>query len=68
MIFIVILDKFRFFCNCDLFTTGFDDPKIEVIMIGRPTKSIVLHQQMIGRGMRGPKMGGTKELCQFHHF
>lgn len=49
-------------CNCDLFTTGFDDPKIEVIMIGRPTKSIVLHQQMIGRGMRGPKMGGTKEF------
>jgi len=49
-------------CNCDLFTTGFDDPKIQVIMIGRPTKSIVLHQQMIGRGMRGPKMGGTKEF------
>jgi len=49
-------------CNCDLFTTGFDEPKIEVIMIGRPTKSIVLHQQMIGRGMRGLKMGGTKEF------
>jgi DNA repair protein RadD len=49
-------------CNCDLFTTGFDDPQIEVIMIGRPTKSLVLHQQMIGRGMRGPKMGGTKEF------
>ena len=49
-------------CNCDLFTTGFDDPKIEVIMIGRPTKSLVLHQQMIGRGMRGPKMCGTKEF------
>jgi DNA repair protein RadD len=49
-------------CNCDLFTTGFDDPEIEVIMIGRPTKSLVLHQQMIGRGMRGPKMGGTKEF------
>ena len=31
-------------------------------MIGRPTKSIVLHQQMIGRGMRGLKMGGTKEF------
>ena len=45
-------------CNCDLFTTGFE-PKIEVVVIGRPTKSIVLHQQMIGRGMRGPKMGGT---------
>ena len=49
-------------CNCDLFTTGFDDPEIEVIVIGRPTKSLILHQQMIGRGMRGPKMGGTKEF------
>ena len=49
-------------CNCDVFTTGFDEPKIEVVVIGRPTKSIVLHQQMIGRGMRGPKMGGTKEF------
>ena len=28
-------------------------------MLGRPTQSIVLHQQMIGRGMRGPKMNGT---------
>ena len=26
------------------------------------TKSIVLNQQMIGRGMRGPKMGGTVEF------
>ena len=49
----------RIVCNCDVFTTGFDDPKIDAIVIGRPTKSIVLHQQMIGRGMRGPKMGGT---------
>ena len=49
-------------CNCDVFTTGFDEPKIEVVVIGRPTKSIVLNQQMIGRGMRGPKMGGTKEF------
>jgi len=46
-------------CNCELFTTGFDEPKIEAIVIGRPTQSKVLHQQMIGRGMRGPKMNGT---------
>lgn len=49
-------------CNYNVFTTGFDEPKLEVVMIGRPTKSIVLHQQMIGRGMRGPKMGGTREF------
>ena len=49
-------------CNCELFTTGFDEPKIEAIVIGRPTQSKVLHQQMIGRGMRGPKMGGTRNF------
>jgi len=49
-------------CNCDVFTTGFDEPQIEAVVIGRPTKSIVLHQQMIGRGMRGPKMNGTAEF------
>jgi len=59
-----VIKKFRdgvikIVCNCDVFTTGFDDPQIDAIVIGRPTKSIVLHQQMIGRGMRGPKMGGT---------
>jgi len=59
-----VIQKFKMgeldiICNCELFTTGFDEPKIEVIVIGRPTQSKILHQQMIGRGMRGPKMGGT---------
>ena len=48
--------------NYGVFSTGFDAPNIDVVFIARPTKSIVLHQQMIGRGMRGPKMGGTSEF------
>ena len=48
--------------NYGVFATGFDAPNIDVVFIARPTKSIVLHQQMIGRGMRGPKMGGTREF------
>ena len=48
--------------NFGLFTTGFDAPNIDAVFIARPTKSIVLHQQMIGRGMRGPLMGGTSEF------
>ena len=60
-----VITKFRngdikILCNFGLFTTGFDDPKINAIVIGRPTTSLVLHTQMIGRGMRGKKMGGTK--------
>lgn len=33
-------------------TTGFDDPKTDLIALVRPTKSPVLHVQMIGRGLR----------------
>ena len=48
--------------NFDVFTTGFDAPNIDVVFIARPTKSLVLHQQMIGRGMRGRRMGGTTQF------
>ena len=62
-----VVKKFRegetnILCNFGIFTTGFDDPKIDAVVIGRPTTSLVLHTQMIGRGMRGPKMGGTESF------
>ena len=47
-------------CNYGVLATGFDSPNIDVVMIARPTKSIVLYSQMIGRGMRGPSVGGTE--------
>ena len=28
-------------------------------IIARPTKSLVLYSQMVGRAIRGPKVGGT---------
>lgn len=46
-------------CNYGVLATGFDAPNIDVVFIARPTKSIVLYSQMIGRGMRGPAVGGT---------
>ncbi len=49
-------------CNVNVFAVGFDAPNIDVVFIARPTRSIVLHQQMIGRGMRGPRMGGTEQF------
>ncbi len=48
-------------CNYGVLATGFDAPKIDVVFISRPTKSIVLYSQMIGRGLRGPAIGGTEE-------
>ena len=46
--------------NYGVLTTGFDAPKTTAILITRPTNSLVLYSQMIGRGIRGVKMGGTK--------
>ena len=46
--------------NYDILTTGFDSTNIECVFITRPTKSVILYSQMIGRGLRGPKMGGNK--------
>ena len=51
--------KINVLCNYGLFTTGFDVPKIDCVFIGRPTYSLLLYTQMIGRGLRGPKNKGT---------
>lgn len=53
-------NDFSVLINFNVFTTGFDDPGIDCIFVARPTFSVVLYSQMIGRGLRGPKNGGTK--------
>jgi DNA repair protein RadD len=47
--------------NVNMLTTGFDDPKIRTIVLARLTYSMNLYWQMIGRGARGPKSGGTTD-------
>jgi superfamily II DNA or RNA helicase len=54
---------FTVLCNCEVLTTGFDAPKVTHIVMARPTVSQVLYEQMVGRGLRGPKFGGT-EYCE----
>ena len=49
--------------NFGVLTTGFDAPKVSAAVIARPTKSLVLYSQMVGRVIRGPKAGGT-ESCE----
>jgi superfamily II DNA or RNA helicase len=39
-------------CNCAVLTEGFDLPELACIILARPTKSLLLYRQMIGRGMR----------------
>lgn len=53
--------KIRILVNYGVLTTGFDAPNTDAVMITRPTGSLVLYSQMIGRGIRGPKMGGTTD-------
>jgi len=48
-------------CNYGVLTTGFDAPRVRALVVGRPTTSRVVYEQMIGRGMRGPCFGGTEK-------
>ena len=49
----------RILINYQVLTAGFDAPSASAALIARPTKSLVLYSQMIGRVMRGPRAGGT---------
>jgi DNA repair protein RadD len=44
--------KFKYLVNVSVLTTGFDAPHVDVIAILRPTESVSLYQQIIGRGLR----------------
>lgn len=58
------LEKFqdgqiRVICNHSVLTTGFDAPKTDMVLIARQVFSQVGYMQMVGRGLRGVKNGGT---------
>jgi DNA repair protein RadD len=38
--------------NVAVLTTGFDAPHVDLIAILRPTESVSLYQQIVGRGLR----------------
>lgn len=44
--------KFLVLNNCSIFTTGFDEPSIETVIVNRKTLSLALWLQMAGRGSR----------------
>lgn len=55
-------NKTNILINYEVLTTGFDSTNIQCVFIARPTQSVVLYSQMLGRGLRGPQMGGN-ETC-----
>lgn len=56
-------DELQVLCNYGVLTTGFDAPRTNVAVIARPTSSVVLYSQMIGRAARGTRAGGN-ESCR----
>ena len=48
-------------CNYGILTTGFDAPRTSCAVITRPTDSLVLYSQMVGRAIRGVNAGGNLE-------
>ena len=44
--------KLKYLVNVSVLTTGFDAPHVDLIAILRPTESVGLYQQIVGRGLR----------------
>ena len=44
--------QLKYLVNVSVLTTGFDAPHVDLIAILRPTESISLYQQIVGRGLR----------------
>ncbi|MGQ7298812.1 DEAD/DEAH box helicase family protein [Marinobacter nauticus] len=44
--------QLKYLVNVSVLTTGFDAPHVDLIAILRPTQSVSLYQQIVGRGLR----------------
>jgi superfamily II DNA or RNA helicase len=51
--------------NVNLFTEGWDCPEVSCVIVARPTMSLTLHLQSIGRGMRACE--GKNDLIILDH-
>lgn len=65
-----IIERFRtgetlVLCNVNIVTEGFNLPNIEAVQVARPTKSLSLWLQMVGRGLR-PSEGKDHALILDH--
>lgn len=51
----------RMIFNVGVYTTGYDNPNLDCIVLARPTRSLALHAQMLGRGDRNAP---GKKFCR----
>lgn len=56
---------FKHMINVGVFTTGFDVPELDSICLARPTMSLALYYQMVGRGVRKDRNNPDKVLHVF---
>lgn len=54
--------ELRVLVNCGVYTEGFDLPRVDCIVMARPTKSRPLYLQMLGRGTRPSPATGKENL------
>ncbi|MDK2584457.1 DEAD/DEAH box helicase family protein [Romboutsia sedimentorum] len=54
-------NKLDVLINVNILTEGTDIPDVQTVFLTRPTTSSILMNQMIGRGLRGKKAGGTEK-------
>lgn len=57
--------EIKVLCNVAVLTKGFDAPETGCVVLARPTKSLMLHIQMIGRGLRTAE--GKKDCIIIDH-
>ena len=59
--------EIRAVCNVGILTTGFDYPELSTIVLARPTMSLALYYQMVGRAIRPHKdkpCSWVVDLCE----
>jgi len=58
--------KIKVITNVGVLTTGFDFPELDCVVLARPTQSVALYYQMVGRGVRiseGKKQLDLIDVC-----
>lgn len=53
--------RLRVLTNYNVLAEGFDAPAVRAVYIARPVFAPNRYQQMVGRGLRGPRNGGKEE-------
>lgn len=56
-------ERVKIVVNVEVLTEGWDMPELRCLIIGRPTRSLVLHRQMCGRVMRAGEKPVILDHC-----